>query len=115
MILRNEKGHFKKGLSGNPGGTTKKSVLFKKALMDAVTIEDIQEVVAKLIEDSKSDDFEIRDASRKQLLDRVIGKAVIHQISNINTGVASGMSLADKLELAGKLLKQQEHEKANGV
>jgi len=68
---RNTKGQFTKGNPGGPGNPyVKKAAELKNALYDAVTQDDINEVVAKMLEQAKDGDA----AARKELFDRVFGK-----------------------------------------
>ncbi len=68
---RNEDGTFAQGNEGGPGNPHAKRVnQLRSALLDAVTPEDITEVVQRLIIEAKTGDV----PAARVLLDRVFGK-----------------------------------------
>lgn len=88
---RRATGRFVKGNPGGPGNPhNKKAGMFRAALYNAVTPEDIEEVVQALLEKAKEGDV----AAARELLDRLIGKPEV------------GGDILEKIELLeGILLK----------
>lgn len=71
---RTKTGQFKEGNQlgiGNRGPSSEKAKALKQALMDAVTEEDLKEVVKKMLLQAKEGDT----SARRELFDRVWGKS----------------------------------------
>lgn len=71
---RSSKGYFAKGNQiglGNKGKSSEKARELKKALLNAVTEEDIKVIVTKMISQAREGDT----PSTKELFDRIWGKA----------------------------------------
>lgn len=63
---------FKKGNPGGPGNPyVQKQALLRKALIEAVGTDDMQDIIKSLIANAKAGDV----MSAKEVFDRVIGKA----------------------------------------
>ena len=70
---RDSRGRFAKGNPGGPGSIHAARVAkLRAALLNAVSEEDMREVIAKLVELAKSGDTR----AIKELLDRVLGRPV---------------------------------------
>ncbi|MEM6852843.1 MAG: hypothetical protein AAF593_00355 [Planctomycetota bacterium] len=70
---RTSNGRFAKGNAGGPGNPHAKRVSeLRAALLDAVTVEDLREVVASLTRTAKEGDTQ----AVKVLLDRLLGPSV---------------------------------------
>lgn len=68
---RDANGRFASGNAGGPGNpNARRSAELRQAVLDAVSADDIAEVIRKLIEMAKSGD----PAAIKELLNRVIGR-----------------------------------------
>jgi hypothetical protein len=73
-MTRDEKGHFVKGVSGNPKGRAPKEreVQYMNALASCVSVDDWKEIITKAVTDAKRGDT----AARKFLADYLIGPPV---------------------------------------
>lgn len=70
---RDARGHFKKGNKGGPGNPLSGRVnRLRAALINAVTEEDIQEIIQKLVQLAKQGDI----GAAKEVLLRVLGKPI---------------------------------------
>lgn len=70
---RDRAGRFAAGNPGGPGNPFARRVAaYRRTMLDAVTDEDIREVVAVLIQQAKAGDV----AAARELLTRIIGKPV---------------------------------------
>ena len=68
---RGPSGRFRKGNPGGPGNPFAGRVqALRAALLEAVTPEDLREVVVRMVADAKVGDHQ----ARKELLDRVLGR-----------------------------------------
>lgn len=79
MENRDEKGHFVKGKSGNPGGRPINQTKYLKKIDTAMKITDWREIVKKAIEQAKRGD----PKARQWLSDYLMGKP--QQIIDITT------------------------------
>jgi hypothetical protein len=73
-MTRDEKGHFVKGVSGNPKGRSPKQreVQYMDALASCVSIDDWKEIITKAVTDAKRGD----NVARKFIADYLIGPPV---------------------------------------
>ena len=70
---RNSNGTFAKGNKGGTGNPyARKVAAIRTKMMEAVSDEDIEAIILKLVEDAKNGD----PVARKELLDRLIGKPI---------------------------------------
>jgi hypothetical protein len=70
---RDRNGRFSAGNSGGPGNPhARKVAALRTALMNTVSEDDLQAIVAAMVEAAKGGDI----AAAREVLDRVIGKAV---------------------------------------
>lgn len=77
---RNERGQFVAGNPGGPGNPyARRSAELRRGLLEAVTLQDVQEIAEKLLELAKAGDI---DAARL-LLDRLLGKPVQPVVAEI--------------------------------
>lgn len=94
---RTSQGKFTKGNTlsrGNSGGGNKeKAKALKKALIEAVTEEDIKAIVEKMKSQAKAGD----SAARKELFDRLWGRA----IQEVDIGEKTVNSIADIMAVIG--------------
>jgi len=73
VVERDAMGRFSQGNQGGPGNPYAKKISeLRSALMQAVTPDDLQEVIAKLVEEAKGGNI----PAAKELLDRVLGRAL---------------------------------------
>ena len=72
--LRDDKGRFALGNPGGPGNPyVQRTTALRSVLLDAVSEDDVRDVVAMLIAKAKAGDI----AAAREVLDRVIGKATL--------------------------------------
>lgn len=97
---RDEKGRFRPGNSGNPGGKRAMPSHVKLKLLDAVP-----DAVAALVELTKSKDHAVRLRAIQTLLERVYGKAQVGVVDEAPKDVAKQLAAlearAAELALSG--------------
>ena len=72
MAVRNEKGQFIKGHSGNPRGRPIDQFKYQKKIDTATTLKDWREIIEKAIEQAKRGDAK----ARQWLSDYLLGKPI---------------------------------------
>jgi hypothetical protein len=74
---RASNGRFTKGYAGGPGNPFGKRVAeLRSALFDAVTVDDLREIVQTLVTLAKQGDI----AAAKEVLERTLGKPTEHDL-----------------------------------